>query len=129
MKKFFYLLIIIFTIFFSVSTEVLADESDYDFVGDSGLRKMGEDTGYSKTIFNSADSLDSNIGIFITALMSFLGVLFLVLIIFGGIKWMIAVGNQDKIGKAKSMITSSIIGILIVLGAYAISYLVLKFLV
>ncbi len=129
MKRLFFLLIIIFTIFFSASTKVLAQDGSYSFEENSGLKETAEKSGYLNTTFNSPDSLESNIGDFITIMMSFLGVLFLLLIIFGGIRWMTAAGNQEKIGKAKNIISNSAIGLAIVLGAYAISYFVLNFLV
>lgn len=129
MKRIFYSSIIIFTLFFSVSTNVFAQSGSYNFAEDSGLQKTAEKTGYLNTTFNSADSLESNIGSFITILMSFLGVLFLILIIFGGIRWMTAAGNQERIGKAKNILINSSIGLVIVLAAYALSYFILNFLV
>jgi len=39
---------------------------------------------------------------------------------------MTASGSEEKVSKAKEMLTESIIGIIIVLAAYAISYFILK---
>jgi TRAP-type C4-dicarboxylate transport system permease small subunit len=56
------------------------------------------------------------------------GVIFLILMVYGGYIWMIARGNDELISKAKDTIRSAIIGIIIVVGAYAItSYLVNAF--
>jgi RsiW-degrading membrane proteinase PrsW (M82 family) len=56
-------------------------------------------------------------------------VVFLILIIYGGILWMTAAGNEEKVKKAKELITEALIGLVIVLAAYAISYFVLNQLV
>ncbi|MCF7820682.1 MAG: pilin [Candidatus Pacebacteria bacterium] len=53
--------------------------------------------------------------------LSFLGVIFLILMIVGGIQWMTAGGNQEKVAKAKQLITSAIIGLVIVFSAYAVT--------
>ena len=64
----------------------------------------------------------------ITALLSLLGVIFVALIVFSGFSWMIADGDEQKVTKAKDMIRESLIGLVIVLGAYAVSYFVIGFL-
>jgi len=53
--------------------------------------------------------------------LSFIGVLFLILTIYGGINWMTAGGNEQKVEKAKTIIINAIIGLLIVLSAYTIT--------
>ena len=63
----------------------------------------------------------SKIGQIIGLVLSFIGVVFLVLMIYAGITWMTAQGNDQTISKAKDLIVSSIIGLIIVLAAYAIT--------
>jgi hypothetical protein len=41
--------------------------------------------------------------------------------IYAGITWMIARGNEQKVAQAKDMIINSVIGIIIVFAAYAIT--------
>jgi len=53
-------------------------------------------------------------------LMTFLGIIAVVVILLGGFKWMTAGGNEDKIGEAKSLIMAGIIGLIIILAAFAI---------
>ena len=53
--------------------------------------------------------------------LSFLGVIFIVLIIYAGFMWMTAAGNADKVGKAKNTMIAAIIGLAVVLSAYAIT--------
>ncbi|HKK54120.1 MAG TPA: pilin [Patescibacteria group bacterium] len=60
------------------------------------------------------------IGQAVKVLLSFLGIIFIALMIIAGYHWMTAEGNQEEITKAKGSIKSSIIGLIIVVGAYAI---------
>ena len=64
----------------------------------------------------------------ITAVLSLLGAIFLILIIYSGIKWMFAGGNEEQVNKARNTINRAIIGLIIVFGAYAISYFILNIL-
>jgi hypothetical protein len=65
----------------------------------------------------------------ITALTSLLGVIFVLLTIYGGFLYMNARGNEEQTKKAKAIITQALIGLVIILAAYAISYFILKFLI
>jgi hypothetical protein len=56
----------------------------------------------------------------IKLLMTFLGIIATVIILLGGFKWMTANGNDEAITKAKSTMTQAIIGLVIVLSAYAL---------
>ncbi len=60
--------------------------------------------------------------------LSLLAVLFLILIIMAGFQWMTANGEEDKIKKAKSMLINAVIGLLIVIAAYTITYFVFTYL-
>lgn len=64
----------------------------------------------------------------IKTVLSFLGVLFLLLIIYGGFLWMTAQGNDEQITKAKGIITSSAIGLVIIFSAYILTVLVISIL-
>src|SRR5688572_5421507 len=61
------------------------------------------------------------VGSFIAAALGLLGVILVVLVIYAGFIWMTAQGNDEKIKKAKGMITSAIIGMIIIFAAYAIT--------
>ncbi|MEI7452375.1 MAG: hypothetical protein WCK37_04225 [Candidatus Falkowbacteria bacterium] len=100
----------------------------YDFMKNSGVSATAQGTGHAnQKIFNGAPgSIDSGISSMITLILSFLGVIFLVLMIYGGVLWMIAQGNEKNVDQAKSIITDAIIGLIIVASAYAISYFVLN---
>lgn len=81
--------------------------------------------GFSATADKPADLAETT-GSIIQTVLTFLGVIFLVLIIYGGFMWMTAHGSEDKVSKAKNLITEAIIGLAIVLGAYLITYYVVS---
>lgn len=66
------------------------------------------------------------IGEIIQLILSFLGVIFLVLTIYGGFLWMTAAGNDEQVKNARSIITSAVIGLFLVLSAYAITWFVIS---
>jgi hypothetical protein len=61
----------------------------------------------------------------VNVILSVLGIIFLIMTILSGVRWMLAGGNQEKVDKNKRSLTESVIGLAIILGAYAISYFVL----
>jgi len=61
-------------------------------------------------------------------LLSLLGVLFILLIIYGGFMWMTAAGNEEKVATAKKIITTAAVGLAVVLTSALITYWVLYYL-
>ena len=53
-------------------------------------------------------------------LMTFLGIIATAIILYGGFQWLTAAGNQDRIESAKKTIIAGIIGLVIILAAFAI---------
>jgi hypothetical protein len=98
----------------------------YSFISNSGVNATAKNAGFiGQPLFGSADSLNSGIGLIIGVLLSLLGVIFLGFTIYGGIMWMTAEGEEARVEKAKSIIANSLIGLVIVLAAYAISVFVI----
>lgn len=58
--------------------------------------------------------------------LSFLGIIFFILTVYAGFKWMTASGNEDQVNEAKKLLTQAVIGLLIVLASYSISVFILK---
>lgn len=56
--------------------------------------------------------------------LTFLGLIFMLLIIYGGITWMLARGNEEEVTKAKNIIKGAVIGLVIVLASLGITQLV-----
>jgi hypothetical protein len=78
---------------------------------------VGGDTGLQK-------DLATNIGAVVKGILSLVGTIFLLLTVYAGILWMTAQGEEAKVGKAIQIIRASIIGLVITLSAYAITYFV-----
>jgi len=57
----------------------------------------------------------------VRTLLGLLGILAVVIILIGGFKWMTAMGEDDKIGEAKKLLSAGVIGLVIILCAYAIA--------
>jgi len=74
---------------------------------------------------NTGGGLTQMIGSLINVGLGFLGIVFLVLMLYAGFLWMTAQGDDTKVKKAKDMIFQAIIGIIIIVAAYAISNFVL----
>ena len=56
--------------------------------------------------------------------LGLLGTIFVILVVYGGILWMTAGGNEEQLKKAQGVIKNAVIGLTIVLGAYAITWFV-----
>ena len=82
---------------------------------DLGLDEVGKETGLGKK------DVRSTIGSIINVALGFLGVVAVVIVLIGGFKYMIAGGSEDKVDDAKKWIISGIIGLAIILSAYAIT--------
>jgi hypothetical protein len=61
----------------------------------------------------------------INVLLGLLGVVAVVIILIAGFKWMTAGGNDDKVSEARKMLFAGIIGLAIILSAWAIARFVL----
>lgn len=83
---------------------------------DSGL---GDPTALQAGVSNT-------IGNAINTAVGFLGVVAVILIIYAGGLWLTAAGSEDKIKKAKQIIKSTVVGMIIVGFAYAITAFVIS---
>lgn len=77
---------------------------------------------------NAPTDIKILIGRLVQILLGFVGILFIVLIIIGGMQWMLSGGNEKKIDEAKKRITNATIGLVIVVAAYSIAFSVTKYL-
>jgi len=75
---------------------------------------------------STGDDLLNRINLIINVVYGLIGVIFFVLIIYGGILWMTAGGNDTQVKKAQNIIQRAAIGLFIVVLAYAITYFILK---
>lgn len=61
----------------------------------------------------------------VNIVLSIMGLIFFVLFVVAGFKWMTAAGNEEAIESAKNIITAAVIGLIITLLAWGISFWVL----
>lgn len=91
----------------------------------SGLETSGSSAGYTNDLKNiSGETLTIQI---INLVLTFVGIGFLLLMIYGGITWMTAAGNETKVDKAKKIIISGVIGLIVIFSAYIVSQFVISF--
>jgi hypothetical protein len=99
------------------------DNVDQFFGGAEGTL-TGEDFATQAGL--GSGHLPATIAQIIRVALGFLGIVAVVIILFGGFKWMTAGGNDDKVKEAKKLIISGIIGLVIILSAFAIATFVLS---
>ena len=122
MKKILITVKICFFIILFFPVFVLAEVKKNDlWAFQSRVDELAPNIGYSTEV-----TLFSSIGAFIQVALSLLGVIFLLLTIYAGYLWMTDRGNEQQAEKAKKILTTAVIGLIIVLGAYAISYFVIE---
>ena len=109
MKKIIIILSIAFTLF---GVNVV-------YANDYGLGKTGEVSGLKGAV--KGGSVADIVGNVIGQALTLVGVLFLLLMIYGGVIWMIARGNEQQTDKALNTIKAAIIGLAIVVASYAIT--------
>lgn len=71
-------------------------------------------TGYNLNV-----SLPVVVGTVIRAALGLLGIIFIIVVIIAGFRWMTASGNEEKVTKASGAIKRGIIGLIIVISAWA----------
>lgn len=91
------------------------------FARDFGLRATAD----AAELSSYGGSLEVAIGTVVGALLSLIGIIFFIMVVYGGIMWMTAAGNMETVKKSINTIISASIGIIVVLSAYAITSFVL----
>ncbi len=66
------------------------------------------------------------VGRFLRAFLSFLGIIFLGLIVYAGFKWMTAQGNEEEVTKAQALMKQAVMGLIIILAAATIKTFVFR---
>lgn len=104
-KKAIGLLVFILGAVFLFPTLVLAQDLGIDYVDPLNL--------------SNADPREAAVGV-TALLMTFLGIIATIVIIYGGYVWTTSAGDPQKIEKAKKVITGGVIGLILVLSAFII---------
>lgn len=85
----------------------------------SRFGKLGGAAGLS-----GAKSFEETAGGVIKGALALVGMIFLLLMVYGGYIWMTARGEEEEAKRARNIITMAIIGISVVMAAYAITYFI-----
>ena len=93
-----------------------------DAFSDNTIKMTGEVAGYDTT----KDSVLPIVANIVNIVYGLIGVIFFILIIYGGIVWWTAGGKDEQVKKAQNIIQRSAIGLFIVVLAYAITYFILN---
>ncbi|MEK7139351.1 MAG: pilin [Patescibacteria group bacterium] len=87
-----------------------------------------EDLGlqYADATGLTSTDIRTTVANIINVALTLLGIIALVIIVFAGFKWMTAGGNDDQIGEARKMMVAGVVGLAIILSAYAIAKFVIE---
>ena len=119
MKKIFFSLFFIFLFFFAplANASILSPEVRSKI--NANTEQFNTSAGY-----DSGTDLLGVIRTVIVAILSLLAVIFLVLLIYAGFKWMTAAGDSDDVKKAKATLKTAIIGLVIIFASYGLTYFI-----
>ncbi|MBT4209909.1 MAG: hypothetical protein HOE19_03280 [Candidatus Komeilibacteria bacterium] len=90
------------------------------------VNAWGYDDFSTSNIALGSKPLRETIGGVINIILGFLGILTTLIILFGGFKWMTSYGSSEKVDEAKKLIGAGVVGLVIILTAYAVSRFVLS---
>ena len=127
MKKYFFSFFLSAAIFVfmaflsSVSAANLNDA--FSAAGPLNTVKTGAGYGDAAVGLTSIQSIITQV---IRTALTLVGIVFLVLMIYGGFLWMTDRGSEAQVKKAINLIQSAVIGLIIVVSAYAITYFVVQ---
>lgn len=94
-----------------------ADNNLWNMVQEGGLSEVGAE------VYGSDAPKDIRIIVarIIQVILGFLGIIFLIIIIAAGYKWMTAAGSEEKVREAKDQLSRGVIGLVIILISYGAS--------
>jgi len=92
----------------------------WDTVSQGGLNDVGKAYGQTGTPTERND-IRVMVARVIRIVLELLGVIALAIIMYAGFKWMTAGGDETKIEEAKKQLTNGVIGLVIILAAFAIA--------
>ena len=110
--------------FFLVSDALVVSAFESDLVMDQYNQ---EDAFRQASGFSQSTTIGEVVQMAIEGFLGLLAVIFVILMILAGYNWMTAGGDEQKVTKAKDTIRAAIIGLIIIVAAYAITFFVFKY--
>ncbi len=92
---------------------------------DDATASQAQNSVYNNIQGDSSSALANYIGD-VLLIFPFVGVLFLIRLVWGGYIWLTSAGNEEKIGEAKRTILHSTIGVVLIAALYVISYFIIS---
>lgn len=92
-------------------------------LGSNVAKKTAINAGFSGN--TTETTFAENLGVIVRSALSFIGVIFMILMVYAGYLWMNARGDESKVDKAQSIIRAAIIGLIIAVGAWSITNFVI----
>jgi hypothetical protein len=110
---------------FAVMAILLSANLAFTPATNAGLSEMRSGLGTAAGELQTEQTAPEIVGNLINAVLTLIGVLLLIYLIWAGFLWMTAGGDEGKVKQATSMIRNSIIGILIITMSFVIANQVL----
>ena len=107
-------------------TSFLSVAVDAQGLKDAFGTKSPLNTVADKAGVKDVDSVGTVSGRIINTALTLVGLIFLLLMVYGGYLWMTARGDEGQVEKAQMIIRNAIIGLILVMAAYAITYFITK---
>ncbi len=114
MKKYFLISLLAFNLLLVPAANVYA-QTDLS-------QDIAQKSGYGPV---TGSSLSETIGKIIKIILGFLGTIFLALTVYAGVLWMTAAGNEEQVTKSLGILKTAVIGLIIIIAAYSITYFVM----
>lgn len=90
-----------------------------------GIDATAGRAGLKKSVAGG-DTVAGVVGGVVNIALSMVGIIFFLIIVYAGFTWMIARGNAEQVDKSKGMIEGAVIGLIIIMAAYAITKFVFE---
>lgn len=84
-----------------------------------GLNNTANQAGYQTT--GASATIAGRVQLVVSAILGLMALAFFLLTMYGGIIWLTARGNDEKVSSAKAIIEAAVIGLVIVSASYAIA--------
>jgi len=84
------------------------------------------DENFGSTFGLGTSDLESTVVKIIQWVLGLLGLIAVIMILYGGFIWMTAGGNEERVETAKKIITAAVVGLVVVLLAWAIVIFVIR---
>lgn len=121
-NKFILFTFILFFILFFVPNLSLAQkaerETQYGLITTTNEGSLR--TAFGSVGSDSGQALVNRLGGAVGALLSFIGLVFLGLMVYAGITWMTAAGNNQKADKAKKIMIWAVVGTICIFASFAV---------